>query len=561
MGWGDEIAETPSADYEADSHIIGIHTAHGEGRFFMPFGLLHPALVISWKPTPGQTGSWRVEWNHPVTSQRVVRLFGAEMHLLKFDDIQESLLLIPLAAEETGQPSLPQQVLATSSAWALVSIESEGELEPTAKDFIHWRAGRGSEALARGEFANLERWRIEPPIKFKGDKQRHLWRQSEVMLRMAQSRELNRPGRNSNGLIVASLPDGVWFTPWVRDMAYAAVALARMGHRNEARAALLAYFNARPTGKMRADTHGADYQISVVRYFGDGSEEPFFTMEGSTNIEFDDWGLALWALSDYLRQYDDPALLAVPTYRGRLYESARDYVVKPLLENLETHGPGLIVAADTSIWEERQKDKKHFAFSTAAAIVGLRGFAEVARRSGDAASRDNALNHVALLEKGFNAAFIRGGKLHGTLEEGVKNDIDGALLAVINFGVVTDPTIVRDTAERMELLKVDSGGYRRVRSTYTDPAIFEYWYERQEFLFVDLSLAEVFRSLGRNDEADAILKRIVDKAAADHNIIPEMYVAVPCRLFPGAIGDPTGALPMVGYGAGVFILHILGEHQ
>jgi hypothetical protein len=556
LGWGNEIADTSSADYEEDSQIIDVRTPHGEGRFFMPFGLPHPALVISWKPTPGQAGRWHVEWNHPVTSQKIVRLLGVEMRLLKFDDTQESLLLIPLTAE-TRQPALPQQVLAASSAWALVSIESEGELERTAGDFIRWRAELGPQALASREIAELERWRIKPAITFKEEKERGLWRQSEVMLRIAQSREPNRPGRNSNGLIVASLPDGVWFTPWVRDMAYATVALARMGHSNEARAALLAWFNAQPTGKMRADTHGADYQISVVRYFGNGSEEPFFTMEGSTNIEFDDWGLALWALSDYLRQYDDPAFLATPTYRGRLYESARDYVVKPLLENLETYGPGLIVAADTSIWEERQKDKKHFAFSTAAAIVGLRGFAEVARRSGDAASRDNALNHVALLEKGFNAAFIRGGKLRGTLEEGVKNDIDGALLAVINFGVVTDPAIVRDTVERMELLKVDSGGYRRVRSTYTDPAIFEYWYEKQEFLFVDLSLAEVFRSLGRNDEAGAILKRIVDKAAADHNIIPEMYVAVPCRLFPGAIGDPTGALPMVGYGAGAYILHIL----
>jgi GH15 family glucan-1,4-alpha-glucosidase len=164
---------------------------------------------------------------------------------------------------------------------------------------------------------------------------------------------------------------------------------------------------------------------------------------------------------------------------------------------------------------------------------------------------------VAQLEEGFNAAFIRDGKLHGTLEEGVKNDIDGAQLAVINFGVVTDPAIVRDTVERMELLKVASGGYRRVRGTYTDPAIFEYWYEQEEFLFVDFNLAEVFRRLGRNAEAAAILKRIVLKAAADHNIIPEMYVAVPCRLFPGKLGDPTGALPMVGYGAGEFILHVL----
>jgi GH15 family glucan-1,4-alpha-glucosidase len=162
-----------------------------------------------------------------------------------------------------------------------------------------------------------------------------------------------------------------------------------------------------------------------------------------------------------------------------------------------------------------------------------------------------------LLQKGFDTAFIRGGKLHGTLEPGIKNDIDGALLPIINFGVVRDPAVIRDTVDRMKLLKVASGGYRRVRSTYTDPSIYEYWYEKQEFLFVDFSLAELDRRLGQNARADAMLGRIVAKAAADHNIISEMYVAVPCKLFPGKIGDPTGAIPMVGYGAGAYVLHLL----
>jgi hypothetical protein len=58
-----------------------------------------------------------------------------------------------------------------------------------------------------------------------------------------------------------------------------------------------------------------------------------------------------------------------------------------------------------------------------------------------------------------------------------------------------------------------------------------------------------------------MLGRIVDKAAADHNIIPEMYVSVPCDLFPGRIGDPTGAMPMVGYGAGTFVLHLLERER
>jgi GH15 family glucan-1,4-alpha-glucosidase len=558
LGWGDGAAHNEPAEYEEDSHVIDVHSSESEGFVFMPFGLQHPALIVGWESgsKASRQGGVQVEWNRPVKSQRTVRLADTEVQLLRFDNIEESLLLVPLSTKQTA-PALPQQYLSTSTAWALMSLESEGDLEQAVREFNDWRAGLAPKELAKREIVEIERWRAKPVLRFASEEERHLWRQSEVMLRIAQSREPNRTGRNNNGMIVASLPDGVWFTPWVRDMSYAAVALARMGHRSEARAALLAYFNAQPTGKMREQTAGVDYQVSVVRYFGDGSEEPFFTEEGSTNIEFDDWGEVLWVLGEYLRKYDDPDLLRTATYRGPLYKSARDYVVKPLLANLEKYDDGLIVAADTSIWEERQKGKKHFAFSTAMAIVGLRNFAETAHRAQDEGTRTEVLRKTALLEKGFKAAFIRGGKLRGTLEEGVKNDIDGALLAIINLGVVTDPAVVRDTVNRMELLKVASGGYRRVRSTYTDPAIFEYWYERQEFLFVDLSLAAVYRRMGRKAEASAILRRIVQKSAADHNIIPEMYVAVPCRLFPGAVGDPTGATPMAGYGAGAFILHLL----
>lgn len=562
MSWGNAAATGTSAGYEDDSQVIHVRNSAGEGTFFMPFGLRQTALIVNWEPAAGNTApsGWTVTWSHTVHSQRAMQAAGSAVELLQFEGIDESLLLIPLTPLHM-QPTPGTQVLEGSRSWALISLEPDANLEQTVRDFNRWRADLAPSALTRREIAELERWRVQPTVQFRSDRERHLWRESEVMLRMAQSREPNRPGRYNNGLIVASLPESAWFTPWVRDMAFAAVALARMGHRNEARAALLAYFNAQPTGKMRAQTAGADYQISVVRYFGDGSEEPFFTMEGSTNIEFDNWGLALWVLGQYLRLTHDTALLQMPTYRGPLYESARDFIVKPLLANLENYGGGQIVDADTSIWEERQKDKKHFAFSTAAAIVGLQSFADVAHLAGDETTRANVLNHVALLKKGFNAAFIRNGELHGTLEPGVKNDIDGALLAVINFGVVTDPAIVRSTLERMSLLKVASGGYRRVRSTYTDPSIFEYWYERQEFLFVDFNLAEVDHRMGNNAEGNAILKRIVDKAAADRNIIPEMYVAVPCALFPGNIGDPTGALPIVGYGAGEYILHLLDRAE
>ena len=546
LGWGKQ--NSGSADYVDDSHVIRLRRGNGAATFFMPFALERPALIIV-----ASAPAWRVEWAHPLRS---TRRLTSDARLLRFKGVDERLLLIPLGAA----PKSPAASLEGSAAWALIALEKEDDAEAAMRDFQRWRANLPAAHLVTREIAEFEQWRAKPSVRFANEKERHLWRQSETMLRIAQSREPNRPGRFGNGLIVAALPD-VYSTPWVRDMAWATAALARMGHRAEARAALLAYFNARPTGKMRSDVNGADYQISVVRYFGNGEEEPFFTQEGSTNIEYDDWGEALWVLGEYLRKYDDPALLRTATYRGPLYESARDFIAKPLMANTEKFGGGLIMRADTSIWEERQKDKKHFAFSTAMAIVGLKEFAHVAQLAGDEASNKQALADAALLQRGFDAAFIRGGSLRGTLEPGIKNDIDGALIPIINFGIVRDPNVIRKTVERMRLLKVASGGYRRVRGTYTDPKIFEYWYEQEEFLFVDLHLAELYRRLGRTAEAEAMLQRIVNKSADDHDIIPEMYVAVPCALFPGKIGDPTGAKPMVGYGAGAFVLHLLQRWQ
>ena len=522
-----------TANYVEDSQVIRMRSAGGTGTIFMPFGFERPVLIIV-----AQGAAWRVEWTKPIAHDELVIGQRIIPELIQFEGIDEPLLAIPL---DQMRDAPVGETLASHQAWALMVIDTRDDVDRAVTDFKRWRAGLSARALVRRELARFEEWRVKPTVHFASEKERHLWRQSETMLRIAQSREPNRPGRYGNGLIVAALPD-VFSTPWVRDMAWATVALAKMGHRAEARAALLAYFNARPTGKMRAEVNNADYQVSVVRYWGNGEEQPFFTQEGSTNIEFDDWGEVLWALGEYLKRYHDPSLLREKTRRGPVNEVARDFIAKPLLANTERYGDGKIVSADTSIWEERQRDRKHFAFSTAMAIVGLKGFAD---------------GEITTLQRGFDAAFIRDGKLRGTLEPGIKNDIDGALLPIINFGLVRDPAVIRDVVDRMEVLKVASGGYRRVRGTYTDPKIFEYWYEQQEFLFVDFHLAQLYRRLGRTAEADAMLARIVEKSAADHNIIPEMYVAVPCELFPGKIGDPTSAMPMVGYGAGAFVLHLL----
>lgn len=51
---------------------------------------------------------------------------------------------------------------------------------------------------------------------------------------------------------------------------------------------------------MRPEVNGANYQISRhALWGGNGAEEPFFSQEGSANIEYDDWGEVLWVLGEY----------------------------------------------------------------------------------------------------------------------------------------------------------------------------------------------------------------------------------------------------------------------
>lgn len=554
------LAAGASVHYIDQSQVIRVSSQYGTGSAFMPFGLPQPALIIDWHaPSAAATKlGWTVRWSHPVASRSALTVSGVRVRVLRFRDTLEELCLIPLdpgPSNDSGDDS----ELRGHDAWALLAVEPGAGAASMVHSLLDWRAGHPVAELVQRELSDIERWRVPTPASVKDRVAREVWRQSEIVLRMAQSREPDTARRHGNGLIVASLPgvpDGLWFTPWVRDMAYAALALVRMGHLVEARAALAAYFNARPTGVMRRETADADYQISVVRYFGDGAEEPFFTMEGSTNVELDNWGLVLWVLAEYLEGSADESLLSMRTFRGTVYESARDFIVRPLLANLEPYQQGLIVRADTSIWEERERDRKHFAYTTAAAIAGLSGFAWIAERRHDAPQQAALSSTLARLRRGFAAAFASGGRLRGTSEPGIKNEIDGALLPIIEMGVVDDPKAIADVVERMPQLKVASGGYRRVRSVLTDPAVFEYWYERQEFVFVDLSLSGVLRRLGRQSESAALLQRVLDDASTHDYLIPEMYVAEPCRLFPGKVGDPTGAMPMVGYGAGAMILEL-----
>ena len=202
LSWGGRDGTT-SADYIDDLHVIRLRSADGSTTFFMPFGFDRPALIIA-KSSPT---AWRVQWNRPLLSRKTL---SAGVELLRFDGIDEPLLLIPLGSARQAPSDQP---LSASAAWALTALESDQDADAAIRDFDRWREGLSPAALVRRELARFERWRTKPVVRFKSEQERHLWRQSETMLRMAQSREPNRQGRYGNGLIVAALPD-VYSTPW-----------------------------------------------------------------------------------------------------------------------------------------------------------------------------------------------------------------------------------------------------------------------------------------------------------------------------------------------------------
>jgi GH15 family glucan-1,4-alpha-glucosidase len=544
------LAWTPATkgsgvSYLDQSEVLTTTGKPGTASYMMPFGLKRPVLVTTLQTQPGAPEpALALGWSQRVTAKQQISVGGRPAWVVSLAGVKETLVVVPLAG--MGTPRFGAK-LTGATGWAIASVEDPRQARAAVADVLRWQANTPPAQLPQREAAELDQWRVAQPKTLATDGERKLWRQSETVLRMGQIREANGPQRHANGLILASLPPGEWFIPWVRDMTFSTVALARMGHQDEARAALDGMLNARGLDKNLAPGD-KPYQISTVRYYGDGTEEADFSDKPDRNIEFDSWGLALWASGEYFTKFQDKAWLDKPTYRGTTYTEMRDFVVAPLLDQTEAFGGGLIVKKDSSIWEQNDDVRKHYAFSTLMAIAGLNGFLDMAKAKGDQPTVTQVSAKIALLQKGFEAAFVKDGQLRGTLESSPRNDMDGALLEALNMGVVKDPKLIASTLDRIGELMSPAGGYRRVNGASG--------YERQEFVFTDLSIARALRAQGRETEALAIEKRLTDKANAQNGQIPEMYQAEQAEDFDAPLEAPSGAIPMVGYGAGAYVMNM-----
>ena len=169
-------------------------------QFLHAVRLERPALIIA---ADARGASWRVRMEPAPALAKGVSAAGAAVAVRRD---RRAAAADPARQQSRKAPA--DQPLAASPAWALIALESDKRSRARrSANSTRWRAGLSARALVSREIAEFERWRAKPAVRFKDAKERHLWRQSETMLRIAQSREPNRPDRHGNGLIVAALPD------------------------------------------------------------------------------------------------------------------------------------------------------------------------------------------------------------------------------------------------------------------------------------------------------------------------------------------------------------------
>lgn len=374
--------------------------------------------------------------------------------------------------------------------------------------------------------------------------ERNTAEQSIAVLKMAQvgEREIFPLAK---GQILASLPPGVWNIGWVRDGCYSIMALSRLGLFTEARNGLLFMLKAE-SNHYKDFRHtdgkeygiGMDYQISVCRYFGMGTEESDFNAEGP-NIEIDGFGLFLSAFSQYIRASGDTALFReyLPVLTQRIAE--------PLLHSIAENG---LIRKESGPWE-RHLPGEQYSYTSAACAAGLSEFAALcvtmkvpAERSANGATtiRAGILTH---LKDGEGAIVGRVGA-----PKGHKEYYDGGSFEVFASRIIVDKDLFHRHMSAFEkVLRVPDPmrGYIRIKSPD--------WYECQEWLFLDARIASAYLLYGEKKPAKHLLDWITAQASYNHYQIPEM--------FGYEHATYEGAIPMVGFGAGTYLIALLDYYR
>lgn len=399
-------------------------------------------------------------------------------------------------------------------------------------------------------------------------KERSLLEQSITMLKMSQVSEYEI-FPNSPGQIMASLRPGLWHTAWVRDAAFAIQAMTRLGMYHEARKGLEFMLKA-PANKYKHYIYkdgkdygpGMDYQVSLTRYFGDGSEECDTNNDGP-NIEYDDFGLFLIAYIDYVNRSADWA------FYNKWNDIATHKIADVIIHCMESNH---LIKADSGPWEHHLALTKQYTFTSGVCARGLELLSDAQKRQGlpyekykEAAGKikQAILDHMLVDHK-----YLKGNA--GDMNITDHEYWDGGSFELFANGLITDTNLFKshmDAYDKRLRIKGERPGYIRLESG--DP------YENQEWVFINLRIAYAHVQSGNKKAAKPLIDYITAQAAANHNTIPEMISNRPqmekvpaekrdIEIWCNCVRDKgdmyIGMIPMVGYGSGAYTLALLSYY-
>ena len=426
------------------------------------------------------------------------------------------------------------------SGWigTVTAFDRTKNAEMTRQEVENAYGSKTPEEVLAEAVAEWEAWRKPAPDDLSAT-ELAVYRVNEAILRMGQVWEEENKAK---GQILAALPmdPGLpfesWHVAWVRDMSYAIVALARTGHFVEAREALHFMLNA-DSGKRKSEV-GCDYQISVCRYYGKGEEETDVN-ENGPNIEFDGFGLFLWALSEYVQRSGDTG------FADQSWDVISGKIAGALIKLVDSKNG--MIKADSSIWEVHWNGKqKQFAYTSLTAARGLCSISDVAAMLGKTSEANDWATAAKNIAEAVTMHSVDGSKVLAQSVEDLERGsgyLDAAVVEAFNWGLM-DPSggIGQATFTRFaSSLKVGSGrGYFRNDDGGT--------YDSMEWVLIDLRMAAALRAAGKGSEAERIIDWITALGNKNLGLIPEL-------LHP-QLSTYAGSVPMVGFGAGAYLIEM-----
>ena len=356
------------------------------------------------------------------------------------------------------------------------------------------------------------------------------------------------------GAVLASLPPGEWTYSWVRDGSYAAVALSELGLTAQSRAALSFFLDAEG-GRFKdwneLQPNFPNYVVSLTRYAGFGVEETDFNDFGP-NLEFDGFGLVLWALREHERRTADTTLV------DARWNDISTRIADPLVALIDP-STGLL-RKDSSIWETHWNGRERtWTYTNLTAARGLCDAAELAMRKGDLARATTYRQAGAALRFAIGQKLTDAqGALASNREELLSGTghFDAAVLEGISLGIFApDGRIAKATLDALDRqLRVAYGpGWARNddRTDHSGATDLSPWgseYDSAEWIFTDLRGALAMRAAGRMARADALLSFTAGQSANNALALAETYE------------ESSGAwkfnAPMIGFGAGAWVLAV-----